>query len=777
MRGLVNLSAVSSSIPANQRKVRWREMRSALGTALSSALTHAPENAAYGLMAMAPLGVAFAPWAMGLALLGAVAACVAASLIGAGRLVDDAGPALALLTTGLVAALLPHVVAPAGEVAWNVLVLVALGIGAGGVLTMLLGLLRVGGVVKYTPYPVRVGLSSGVGLLLILSAAPALLGHALNSGWPADRAMLAGALLVGTCSLVVTTLAMRVRTRLPPVLLGLAAATLLHWALAQLGWGGALGRTVGVPALPAHWFGGAIGSPAWHAALAQPAVLALLGSYALTVAVVASLDTLLAASIVDGRLRTSRNANGELVAHGVANVASALVGGLPASPSVHASVGLVSRNARQRHIGLAYAAALLTLLLAVPAVLGVLPVSAVGGVLICLGASMISPTLWEIPAMWRRQLARGTASSPPAQRRSRDLAANWVVTVAVALCVLVLGIGQAVLIGATFAVLLFVRSNMRDVVRQVWTGATRHSLKTRAASLADVLRREGHRIALLELEGSLFFGTADALRTRLQELGPHVDTAILDLHQVREVDLTAARILLEVADDWQQMGKRIVFAEWPAHDARRALMESVAGADGLDAIAFADSTDQALEQAEEQLIGRLQIDCRAGEALTLADTMIAAGLSAEELELLAAEMTTHSFPRGQVMFRTGDPGEMLYISLKGEIGLRVPGTGRRLASFAPGVTIGEMAVLARAPRSAEAFAESDVTALAMSVDAFERLLRSHPPLAAKLLRNIALHLGDRVRVLTGDLAGWMSRSGAVPAAPAAPPATKPGRGR
>jgi SulP family sulfate permease len=765
----VTVSAVSSSVQDDRRNLRWREIRSAAGTTFSSALTHAPENAAYGLMAMAPLGAAFGWWAMGLALLGSAVACAVASVVGAGRLVDDAGAALALLTTGLVAALLPHMGAPAGDAAWNVLILVALGIGTGGLLTMLLGLLRVGRIVKFTPYPVRVGLSSGIGLLLIINVAPALLGHALSSGWPSDRTVLAGALLVGLCSLAVTTLAAHARTRVPPVLIGLIVATLLHWAMARIGWGGVLGSPVGVPALPDQWFGGAIASPEWRAALAQPTVLALLGSYALTVAVVVSLDTLLAASIIDGRLRASRNANGELLAHGLANVASALVGGLPASPSVHMSVSLVTRNPRQRHIALVHAAALLLLLLAVPAVLGVLPVSAVGGVLVFLGASMISPTLWQIPAMLWQQFSRRAAQPRPAHRRWPELAANWGVTVAVALSVLLLGIGQAVLIGASFAVLLFVRSNMRDVVRQEWTGATRRSLKTRPAHLADVLRREGHRIALLELEGPLFFGTADALRARLQALCSHADVAILDLHQVREVDLTAARILFETADDWQQLGKRLVFAEWSVHDPRRALIESVADADGPRVLSFADSTDQALEQAEEQLIERLQIDSRAGEGLTLADTMIASGLSAEELELLEAEMSTHTFPRGYVLFRAGDPGDMIYISLKGEIGVRVPGTTRRLASFAPGVTMGEIAVLARAPRSAEAFAETDVTALGLSVDTFERLMQLHPPLAAKVLRNIALHLGDRVRVLTGDLAAWMSRSGAAQAAPRARP--------
>ncbi|HSV69024.1 MAG TPA: SulP family inorganic anion transporter [Methylibium sp.] len=743
---------------------RWREAFATVSAALSSGITHAPENAAYGLMALAPLGAGFGSVAMGLAILGSVVGCAVASTLGSGRLVDDAGAALALLTTALVAALLPHVPGGGPEAAWSVLVLVALAIAAAGVLTALCGLLRIGGVVKFTPFPVRVGLSTGIGLLLITSAAPALLGHAFNSGWPAGQQVLAGAAAVGGCALVMTVMATRTRRKLPAVLVGLAAATLLHIALLLGGQETMLGRTVGVPELPDVWFGGAIGSDVWQAALEKPAVLALLGSYAVIAAVVILLDTLLAASIIDGRLRRSRNANRELIAQGLANVASAAVGGLPASPALPASLGLVRHRPTERHIVAAYAAALLAVLLLLPQLLGILPVAAVAGVLIYLGVLMLSPTLWQTPAeLWRLHVGRSRVRSTDL-RRSLHLVADWVVTLAVALACLYLGLGYAVLIGASFAVLLFVRSNMRDVVRHVWSGDTRHSLKTRPTAVAEVLRREGRRIALLELEGSLFFGTADDLRARLHALAPQVDTAILDLHQVREVDITAARILHETADDWAQMGKPLVFAECLPHDPRRGLIESVAGKAGAARLHFEDTLDLALEHAEEHLLERLQIERGDGEALDLADTMIARGLAPDELALLAAEMTTHEFPRGHVLFRAGDPGDALYISLKGEIGLRVPGTSRRLASFAPGVTIGEMAVLAHAPRSAEAVAETDVTALGMSVETFERLMRSHPALAAKLLGNIAVHLADRVRMLTGDLAGWVSRAGAGRAA-------------
>lgn len=751
--------AIESGAPAAPTSP-WRERFGAAGTALSSAVTHAPENAAYGLMAFAPLGAAYGPVAMGLAMLGSAVACATASVAGSGRLVDDAGAALALLTAGLVAALLQQLGGDAAQAGWSVMVLAALAIASAGVLTMLFGLLRIGGVVKFTPFPVRVGLATGIGLLLITSAASTLAGLGFNAGWPAPGSVVPGALCIGVCALVVTVVAARARTKVPAVLLGLVAATALHWALVLAGWSDRLGPTVGVPALPSDWFGGALGSGAWQEALRKPAVLALIGGYAAIAAVVVVLDTLLAASIVDGRLRTSRNANRELVAQGLANVASAAVGGLPASPALPASLGLVRQRPRQRHIVFAYALAMLAVLVVMPRLLGLLPLAAVGGVLIYLGALMISPTLWQTPReLWRlhgpRRPHRVTDT-----RRSRHLVADLLATLAVALAALLLGLGHAVLIGASVAVLLFVRSNMRDVVRHSASGDLRRSLRTRTTEVAEVLKREGGRIALLELEGALFFGTADALRARLHALAPQVDTAILDLHQVREVDVTAARILHETAEDWAQMGKPLVFAECPADDPRRALIESV-GRHGAAALRFADDIDIALEQAEEELLERLQVERAGDRMLALADTQIAGGLSRDELALLEARMTLHRFAKGEVLFRAGDPGDALYISLTGEIALRVPGTTRRLASFAPGVTIGEIAVLARGSRSAEAYAESDVVALRLSVEAYDALMRSQPALAARLVSNIALHLGQRVRMLTFDLAGWVSRSRAL----------------
>ncbi|MES2099740.1 MAG: SulP family inorganic anion transporter [Pseudomonadota bacterium] len=728
---------------------------------MSNAVAHAPETAAYGLLAFAPLGVAFAPVAMGLALLGSVVANVVASALGAGRLVSGSRAALSLLTAALVAELV-GMLGPQGTVSPGVVLAVcAVGVVGAGALQVAFGLLKLGNIVKYTPHPVRVGVTSGVGLLLIITSLPVVTGHGFGVGWRAAfDAPQPGAIAVGLFAIVVSILAGRLQRRVPPILPALGAAALLHAALVPRLSAGSLGALLGEPSLPHLAFMALDPTAMLHAGLMSTHLLALVGAYAVTVAVLCSLDALLVVSVIDGRLRLSRDPNRELCSQGFANIAAGLLSSQPVSPSMLRTLALVAPNPNRRHLVLAYAVAVLILLFGAPGLVGLIPGSAIGGVLVLQGVQMVAPAFWRAPLeLWRLQRQRRPqhgVAEPQQQQQLRG--GDWAIELVVAFSAVVFGLGPAVVIGASCAVLLFVRANMRDVVRHEWTAATRRSLKARPAATVEALAREGQRITLLELEGPLFFGTADGLRSRLDRLEAKADTVILDLHRVTDIDVTAARILFETAEHWARMGKHLVFSESPAGDARRVLIQSAGASAGTHVPRFLDNTDMALEQAEERLLGSLQSTNVMGQALTLADTMLGRGLDADELAWLGPKLSTLHIPRGQVLFRLGDPGDGFYLSLAGDIGLRMPNSERRLASFAPGVVIGEMATLTRGMRSAEAFAESDVTALKLAIDDFDRLMIERPVLAAKLLKSMSLHLADRVRTLTGDLSHWVSRS-------------------
>jgi SulP family sulfate permease len=729
-----------------------------------SALAHAPENAAYGLLAFAALGAGFAPIAMGLALLAVVVSNAVGSALGMGRLVVGQRAALALLTAALVAALVELLQRRGAVSATQVFALCALGVAGAGALQIAFGLLRLGNIVKYTPHPVRVGVTSGVGLLLIVTALPVVTGHGFGAGWrTAFDAPQFGAIAIALIAIGVNSVAARRNLHVPAVLVGLGVATVLQLLLVSALPDGSFGAPLGEPALSFTPWAGLDARALWAPGSVTAPLVLLIGAYSLTVAVLGSLDALLVVSVVDGRLRRHRDPNRELCAQGVATLIAGAAAAQAGSPSMPKSLAMVAEHPEARHAGLVYAAATLVLLVAAPKLIGLVPASAIGGVLLLQGVQMVAPSFWRAPLeLWRLHGARRARDATDAERGPARRG-DWAIELAVALGAVAFGLGPAVVIGASCAVLLFVRANMRDVVRREWTARTRRSLKARPSAVVEALSRAGARITLLELEGPLFFGTADGLRARLEQLQESADTVILDLHRVPEIDITAARILSETAEHWARLGRHLVFAEWRAAD------EAFGPGAVAGALRFVATTDLALEEAEERLLAALEATNPTHERLTLADTMLGRGLDPDELAWLAAQMDTLHIPRGQVLFRLGDPGDGFYLSLAGDIGLRLPGSARRLASFAPGVVIGEMATLTRGTRSAEAFAESDVTALKLSVDAFDRLMSERPVLAAKLLKSMSLHLADRVRTLTGDLSHWVARSAANRDDAAGPP--------
>jgi SulP family sulfate permease len=115
------------------------------------------------------------------------------------------------------------------------------------------------------------------------------------------------------------------------------------------------------------------------------------------------------------------------------------------------------------------------------------------------------------------------------------------------------------------------------------------------------------------------------------------------------------------------------------------------------------------------------------------------------------------FRKGEVVFRRGDPGDAMYVSLRGPIGIWLradPASGgedRRMVSYAPGVVFGEMGLLQNQSRSADAIAEDETVVLELSRENYERLLVEHPVLHGKLLLSLGLLLASRVRALTDEL--------------------------
>jgi SulP family sulfate permease len=272
--------------------------------------------------------------------------------------------------------------------------------------------------------------------------------------------------------------------------------------------------------------------------------------------------------------------------------------------------------------------------------------------------------------------------------------------------------------------------------------------------VAALLREHGRRIAVLELDGALFFGTADVAAREIERVGSEAAQIVVDFTRVSEVDASGARVLVQAAQELHTAGRRLLLAALPVHDPRRRTIQEMDVHESLSETDFFDDPDLALECAEDRLLVVLAPPPEEAVELPLASTMLGAGLGERDVEALAGLLVRREVPRGTHVFRIGEDSDALFVSVRGQIGIwmpagQPPGASRqRLVSFAPGVVFGEMGLLERRPRSADAVAEDDAVVLTLSRSAFDHLSAERPALVGQMLLNMSLHLSARVRALT-----------------------------
>ncbi len=266
----------------------------------------------------------------------------------------------------------------------------------------------------------------------------------------------------------------------------------------------------------------------------------------------------------------------------------------------------------------------------------------------------------------------------------------------------------------------------------------------------DLLSGEGRKIVTFELEGPIFFGTAEYLAAQVETaLRQETSYVVLDLKRVNELDSTGARVIQQLHGKLAREGKRLLVS----HAQDNALLWSVmkdmgvAAALARDAL-FAD-TDAALEWVEDQLI----IGSRSGAALSdevpLDRLTVLAGLTPAERELVGRTLGRRVYQRGDIVIKEGDTDRSLFMISKGTASVKVSLAGqareKRLASFSPGAVFGEVALLDEEPRSATVTADEELVCYVLDEARFRALTREHPSVAIKLLTNLSRELSRRLR--------------------------------
>jgi len=288
------------------------------------------------------------------------------------------------------------------------------------------------------------------------------------------------------------------------------------------------------------------------------------------------------------------------------------------------------------------------------------------------------------------------------------------------------------------------RTSVRRVIHPDQNGSNR--LRTEAES--RLLKLQGHRIALVELQGELLFsGSESVIRAVLEVVreSPHL---LLDFRHVLRMDLVAARLMSRLILGLLQKEFPVIMTGTRHLPILESVFRKEIPDEWREKILWVQESDYALETAENRLLADLSADWSADERVDLADCELVAGAAAEDLLVLERHLKTTSLPRGSVLILPGEDASDLYFLLRGKVSAWVPdgqGEEMRVSTFSSGMAFGEMALIDRSPRSAKMVSDSDVEICKLGAGDFDALEQSCPRLYALILRNLARLLSGRLR--------------------------------
>lgn len=451
-----------------------------------------------------------------------------------------------------------------------------------GILLIIMGLARFGGMIKFIPFPVVTGFTSGIAVVIFSSQIKDLLGLRMETVpaeffekweayWHALGTINPAAAAVGLGTAAVVFIQRRVAPRVPGMILAMIGATVLVHLLK----------------LPVETIGSRFGElpstlPAPQVPLTDPGHLRELISPALTVALLAAIESLLSATVADGMVGTRHRSNTELVGQGVANIASSIFGGIPATGAIARTATNVKSGARTPVAGMVHALTLLVILLAAAPLAKLIPLACLAGILV-----VVSWQMSEIEHF--RRLLRSPRSDVAV------LVITFVLTVVVDLTV-------AVQVGVVLAAMLFIR-RMAEITN---VGALTRELKDRDEDPEDPLsiamRNVPPAVEVYEIDGPFFFGAAETFQDAMRNLRKAPRVLILRMRNVPALDATGIHVLREFHLQCQRDGTHLILSG--VHTQPLAALMRSGVYEEIGEENMAGNIDLALARAREVLAGK-----------------------------------------------------------------------------------------------------------------------------------------------------------------------------
>jgi SulP family sulfate permease len=433
------------------------------------------------------------------------------------------------------------------------------------------------------------------------------------------------------------------------------------------------------------------------------------------------------------------DANRQLVGQGVGSAVVALFGGLTNSGILARAAVNQRAGGRTMWSGVINALGVFLLIVALSRPLALLPKAAIAGLIMVIASSLFDR--WSFEQL--REAIR---------RDAHDRGDNVLATVQMCFVVLIgvtVSLVAAVGAGILLSVIVFVAQMTRSPIRRVRTGKTVRSARSRDPDTTRLLSESGHRIAVIEIEGTIFFGTAEALAAQAELLADEgTDFVLFDLKRLHAVDATGFKVLGQTFARLRKRGTTLGFS-YVIPDVLRDEVAEDLMVQGVPEARMWPSTDRALEYFEEGLLMKLGADEYDEEGWSLELFGAEWGLAPEQCAKLAAYLRQREFDGGEFLFEEGDTDRSMFLLRKGfaDLSIQVPESERRLrvSTASRGTVLGEISMLDGFPRSASAMAASPILAYELTYDDFQRLLDEEPEIGVHFLAGVSETLAKRLR--------------------------------
>ena len=423
-----------------------------------------------------------------------------------------------------------------------------------GILLILMGVFKLGNVIKFVPYPVIVGFTAGIAVTIFSTQMNDLFGMGIQDA-PADfihkwicyfqhwRDINWWAFAIGIASLLIIIFSTKLSKKIPGSLVAIVLMTLVVWLLRKFGGITSITTIGDLYTLPS-------GMPAPHLPELNLSdgqtlinLIQELFPSAFTIAMLGAIESLLSAMVADGVIGDKHNSNTELIAQGVANVVTPFFGGIPATGAIARTMANINNGGRTPIAGMIHAVVLLLVLLCFGPLVGMIPMACLAGVLIIVSYNMSG---------WREIV---TLSKAPKS--------DVIVMLVTFILTVIFDLTIAIEIGLLLAVILFLkRTNETTVIRSFSDEID--------PTLSNDIRLHGNDLEKLhipphtevyEIDGPYFFGIANKFDEISQRMGTDGQKVrILRMRKVSFMDSTGIHNLEQLYVRSQRCGMTLVLS-------------------------------------------------------------------------------------------------------------------------------------------------------------------------------------------------------------------------